>query len=154
MTPLRVFRALPTLLALGVAFAVSAPALADEPVRAVVYKSPTCGCCTAWARHLERAGFVVELRDVPDVTPVKARAGVPAALGACHTAFVGGYVIEGHVPAADVRRLLAESPPVVGLAVPGMPEGSPGMEGPNPEPYRVLAFDGRGHVEVFASHGP
>jgi len=129
-------------------------ARAQEPTRVVTWRSPTCGCCEKWADHLEAAGFRVELREVPDVAPVKASHGVPPALAACHTALVEGYVVEGHVPAADVARLLAERPAIRGLAVPGMPEGSPGMEGPNPERYRVLSFDEAGRVEVFATHGP
>lgn len=128
--------------------------LAGEPVAVTVYRSPTCGCCSKWIEHLEANGFRVEARDVQDVAPFKRSAGVPPALASCHTAHVGGYVVEGHVPAADLRRLLAEQPPILGLAVPRMPVGSPGMEGPNPEPYEVLAFDGQGRVEVFSSYAP
>lgn len=118
----------------------------------VVYRSPACGCCTAWVEHMREAGFQVRVEDRTDLAPVKDRMGVPADLSSCHTARVGGYVIEGHVPAADVRRLLEEEPDVKGLAVPGMPVGSPGMEGPNPERYSVVAFDGEGGREVFARH--
>lgn len=99
-------------------------------------------------------GFAVQSHDLADVRPVKRAQGVPAPLAACHTALVDGYVIEGHVPAADVQRLLTERPPVAGLAVPGMPIGSPGMEGPNPERYRVYTFDAGRPVGVFAAHGP
>jgi hypothetical protein len=119
-----------------------------------VYKSPTCGCCNAWIDHLEDHGFAVEATNLADVSPVKRANGVPRELDSCHTALVGGYVVEGHVPAADVKRLLADSPPVLGIAVPDMPTGSPGMEGPDPEPYRVLSFDKDGRVEVFATHEP
>jgi hypothetical protein len=119
-----------------------------------VYKSPTCVCCVRWIDHLEDSGFSVVPRDVPDTRPVKRKLGVPGRLGACHTGTVEGYVIEGHVPAADVARLLRERPPVRGLAVPGMPIGSPGMEGPNPEPYSVFSFDASGRTEVFSSHSP
>lgn len=117
-----------------------------------VHKSPTCGCCTAWVEHLRDAGFRVEVEDTDDLPAVKREAGVPADLRACHTAVVEGYVVEGHVPAEDVHQLLAERPEVRGLAVPGMPVGSPGMEGPNPQPYDVIAFREDGSREVFASH--
>jgi hypothetical protein len=119
-----------------------------------VYKSPSCGCCVRWIDHLEENGFSVVPRDVPDTRPVKQKLGVPVRLGACHTGLVEGYVIEGHVPATDVARLLRERPPVLGLAVPGMPIGSPGMEGPRPEPYSVFSFDASGRTEVFSSHAP
>lgn len=119
-----------------------------------VYKSPTCGCCSKWITHLQDNGFSVTATDVPDVQVVKAENGLPEHLASCHTAFVGGYLIEGHVPAADIARLLAEKPKVSGLAVPRMPIGSPGMEGPNPERYHVLSFDSTGKTEVFATHGP
>lgn len=126
---------------------------AAEPTQVQVYKSPTCGCCSEWIDHLRSHGFAVRATDVRDVSPVKREHGVPRGLESCHTALVGGYVVEGHVPAEDLRRLLAERPDVAGLAVPGMPIGSPGMEGPNPERYRVLAF-GPGGLAVFAEHGP
>lgn len=128
------------------------PTGAEAAAEMVVYRSPACGCCTAWVEHMREAGFQVRVEDRTDLAPVKAEMGVPADLSSCHTARVGGYVIEGHVPADDVRRLLAEEPDVKGLAVPGMPVGSPGMEGPNPEPYSVVAFDGEGGREVFARH--
>ncbi len=114
-----------------------------------VYKSPTCGCCSNWIAHLEAAGYTVEAHDHNDLRPIKAEFGVTPELGSCHTAVVEGYVIEGHVPADAIARLLEERPDVVGLAVPGMPVGSPGMEGPNPQPYEVLAFDAEGNVSVF-----
>jgi hypothetical protein len=133
--------------------AVSLPVRAD-PSTVQVYKSPSCGCCSKWIDHLEDHGFSVVAHDLPDVTPVKRETGIPRPLSSCHTAFVGGYVIEGHVPAADIARLLEQRPRIAGLAVPGMPIGSPGMEGPNPVSYRVLAFDPDGSVEVFSSHTP
>jgi hypothetical protein len=133
---------------------ICAAAAAEEETQVTVYKSPTCGCCSKWVRHLEENGFSVETHDVRDLTPMKRANGVPEPLSSCHTAFVGGYVVEGHVPASDVKRLLAQRPQVSGLAVPGMPEGSPGMEGPNPERYRVLTFGPDGQVDVFSSHGP
>jgi hypothetical protein len=119
-----------------------------------VYKDPECGCCGGWAKHLRAAGFAVTERPVADLAAVKARAGVPEALQSCHTAFVDGYVLEGHVPLEAVQRLLRERPAVVGLAVPGMPIGSPGMEGPDPEPYDVMAFAKSGTPSVFLSVRP
>jgi hypothetical protein len=118
-----------------------------------VFKSPTCGCCGAWVEHLEAAGFPVRVTEVDDTTAARKRLGMPDRLGSCHTATVAGYVLEGHVPAADVTRLLADRPPALGLAVPGMPVGSPGMEGPNARPYDVVTFDKQGRSEVFATHG-
>ena len=128
-------------------------AVAETPT-AVVYKSPTCGCCTKWIDHLEENGIDVEARDVRDVTPIKQSNGVPPGMSSCHTALVGGYFIEGHVPAEDVKRLLKERPEIAGLTVPGMPIGSPGMEGPRPERYRVFAVGRDGKLSTFATHGP
>ena len=130
----------------------SAGAMADAPT-IEVFKTPTCGCCTKWIDHLREAGFTVTAKDLPDVSAIKAANGVPAKLASCHTAIVEGYLVEGHVPAEDIRRLLRERPKVSGLAVPGMPIGSPGMEGHNPERYQVLSFGPEG-VSVFATHGP
>ena len=121
-----------------------------SPVRMVVYKTPSCGCCRAWVDHVQAAGFAVEVRDMPDVTPVKNEHGLPQHLASCHTALVDGYVIEGHVPADVIRRLLSERPQVAGIAVPGMPAGSPGMEmGDRKDPYDVIAFARDGTVSVF-----
>jgi hypothetical protein len=119
----------------------------------VVYKSPTCGCCTEWVVHLRRHGFRGRPEDVTNLQAVKARRRVPPDLQSCHTALGDGFVMEGHVPADLVERLLRERPKVMGLAVPGMPVGSPGMEvqGARAERYRVLTFDRDGKTEVFAS---
>ena len=117
-----------------------------------VYKSPTCGCCTKWIAQLAANGFKVNAHDVADLAQIKLEHGIRRELTACHTALVDEYVIEGHVPAADIRRLLQERPDVVGLAVPGMVIGSPGMEGPSSEPYNVLTFDRDGNTTVFAKH--
>lgn len=136
-----------------VATLASAPALADPPT-VKVFKSATCDCCKKWVDHLRAHGFVVEVNDAADVDRVKREHHVPAPLSACHTALVGGYFVEGHVPAEDVTRLLKEKPRIAGLAVPGMPIGSPGMEGPNPEPYETLAVGTDGKATVFASHRP
>jgi hypothetical protein len=117
-----------------------------------VYKSPTCGCCTKWISHLEANGFKVNAIDTKDMYKVKKEAGLHPGLGSCHTGIVDGYTIEGHVPASDIKRLLAERPAVRGLAVPGMPMGSPGMEGPRKDRYSVLTFDGSGKTTVFSTH--
>jgi hypothetical protein len=104
--------------------------------------------------HLRAAGFKVDARNTQDLASIKREAGVTTALAACHTALVDGYVVEGHVPAEVVQRLLTERPDIAGLSVPGMPEGSPGMEGPNPQPYQVIAFDHQGHTSVYAEIDP
>lgn len=135
--------------------AIVRPALAEAqaPVRAMtVYKDPNCGCCEQWVAHVKAAGFVVTVRDTADMQTVKASLGVPDALGSCHTARVGTYTIEGHVPADLIKKLLAEKPVARGLAVPGMPIGSPGMEqGNRKDPYDVLLFDKAGKTKVYAS---
>lgn len=116
-----------------------------------VYKSPSCGCCTKWVGHLEQSGFKVKTTNMPNVAPMKERLGVPVGLGSCHTAVVDGYVVEGHVPADVIHQLLTERPDVTGIAVAGMPIGSPGMEGPNPQPYNVVAFTKDGQQRIYAS---
>ena len=121
---------------------------------AVVHKSPTCGCCHLWVEHMRNAGFQVEVRDVDNLDPVKTRVGVPVGKGSCHTAEVGGYFIEGHVPADDIKRLLAEKPAAKGLVLPGMPAGSPGMELPDgrTQPYTVELVARDGTTSPFARH--
>ena len=119
----------------------------------VVYKSPTCGCCAKWIEHLEESGFDVDVREETDMNSVKAKHGVRPEYSSCHTALVDGYVIEGHVPADQIVRLLAEKPEVLGISAPGMPVGSPGMESNNPsqhQDYDVVTFDGSGNTELFA----
>jgi hypothetical protein len=128
------------------------PASAAAAPTLVVYKTPTCGCCKAWVSAMEDAGFTVETHDVADLAPVKHAAGVPSELQACHTARIGGYVVEGHVPAADIRRLLAERADIAGIATPGMPAGSPGMEGAYKDRYDVMTFGIDRRTTVFASH--
>ena len=140
----------------GAAFAVLGAlprAGAASGPEVTVYKSPTCGCCNEWVAHLRRHGFRVKTEDLTDLQPIKTRHGVPAELQSCHTALVAGYVVEGHVPADLVERLLRERPRVAGLAVPGMPVGSPGMEVPGvpADRYRILTFDRSGKTEVFAT---
>jgi hypothetical protein len=105
-----------------------------------------------WVAHLEEHGFTVKSTDVPNINRVKEIVGVPERVAACHTAIVDGYVVEGHVPAEDIKRLLADRPTLKGIAVAGMPLGSPGMEGPNPQPYDVMAFDEDGELTLFSSH--
>ena len=117
-----------------------------------VYKSPTCGCCTKWVSHLQANGFEVETIDLQDMNPVKAEVGISRQLSSCHTAKTGGYVIEGHVSADDIKRLLKERPDVTGLTVPGMPMGSPGMEGHRKDNYDVLTFTRTGETAVFSRH--
>src|SRR5947208_11653044 len=119
--------------------------------RMVVYKDPACGCCKKWVQHVEAAGFRVAVRDTADLDAVTARYAVPKNLTACHTAVAAGYVFEGHVPADVIERLLKERPAVVGLAVPGMPAGSPGMDSPTPAHYDIIAFDRAGKTSVYAS---
>lgn len=130
-------------------WAVSAGVYAAE---ITVYKSPTCGCCKLWIDHLKQNGFTVKAHDTENVAAHKQRLGVLPELASCHTAVVNGYVIEGHVPAADIKRLLKEQPKIIGLAVPGMPMGSPGMEGPVKEAYEVKTFDKKGRVTTYARH--
>lgn len=141
-----------------VLFAACAAALTTAPVAAAegpviaVYKSPTCGCCNAWVEHLRENGFDTRAHNVPDVSAYRAKYGVPEALSACHTAVVEGYAIEGHVPAADIRRLLRERPNGKGIAVPAMPLGSPGMPSPRKDPYETLLFDADGRSVLFERH--
>ena len=125
---------------------------AAVPVAVDVWKSPTCGCCTEWVKHMERNGFKVTVHDSGNAA-VRARLRIPAAYGSCHTARVAGYAIEGHVPARDIRKLLAQRPAAVGLAVAGMPVGSPGMElADENDPYDVLLIASDGRASVFASY--
>lgn len=120
----------------------------------LVYKAPTCGCCGGWIEHLEEHGYPVESRDVANPATIKVDVGLPMNLASCHTALVEGYVVEGHVPAEAIEKLLAERPDIAGIAVPGMPEGSPGMEGPNPVAYTVYAFDRAGNQTSFMEITP
>lgn len=136
-----------TLLAAGGAMLVawSLPGLAAAtPV--TVHKTPWCGCCAGWAQHLKRNGYAVTIEEAEDLDPIKRMLGVPAHLEACHTAVVEGYVVEGHVPAEAIAQLLAQRPALTGLAVPGMPMGSPGMEGATSEAYDVIGFGPAGEA--------
>ena len=138
-------------LAVAGALWASPPAVAGPTI--TVYKSPTCGCCALWVRHLEENGFDVSVRDTEALQAIKAEHGVSNHLASCHTALVDGYVVEGHVPAADIRSMLESRPHIVGLAVPGMIVGTPGMEiaGQPTHAYQVLAFDREGRTEVYAN---
>jgi hypothetical protein len=135
----------------AIAFLAAAALVLAAPT-ITVYKSPDCGCCGDWVDHLRANGFSVSVHDVEDVTPFKKKLGIPERLASCHTALVGGYAIEGHVPAADIRRLLAQKPRAKGLAVPGMPHGSPGMETGRQDPYDVLLFQANGRTTVYRSY--
>jgi hypothetical protein len=149
-------------LAAGAAYVVQAQRQAGAPAQPSlameVYKTPTCGCCTKWVDHMRAAGFQVTAKDISqaELDGLKARHGVPQAMSSCHTGLIDGYVVEGHIPAAEVLRFLKERPAVAGLAVPGMPLGSPGMEveGVTPRPYSVLTFDRAGQTQVFATVRP
>lgn len=135
--------------------ALSAPAMADTAKPEVtVYKSASCGCCGGWVEHMRANGYTVHAKNVEAMDMVKQMMGVPVAMESCHTATVAGYVVEGHVPAEAVDRLIAERPQAAGLAVPGMPMGSPGMEqGGMSEPYAALLFDHAGQTKTFAEYG-
>lgn len=136
------------------AFVVVGTALASQTLpKMTVTRDPSCGCCGDWVEHMKNAGFPVDVAQVDDVMPLKARLGVPEALMSCHTAEIGGYVIEGHVPAEAVKRLLIERPKAIGIAVAGMPVGSPGMEvpGQSPQPYEIVIFSA-GKQHVFARY--
>ena len=141
-------------LALGSILLPAIPAVGNAVLPPVeVFKSPTCECCGAWVEHLRAAGFVVKVTNVGDTTAARKRFGMPDTFGSCHTATVGGYVVEGHVPAADVKRLLSSRPSALGLSVPGMVPGSPGMEvGDRRDPYDVFIVDRSGRASVYASY--
>jgi len=130
---------------------ISLNASAAKPA-ASVFKLVGCGCCDLWAQHLRNNGFAVSVQALPDLAPVRKKYGIPGDFDTCHTALVEGYAIEGHVPAADIHRLLKSKLKVAGLAVPGMPAGSPGMEGSRRDPYDVLAFDRSGATQIYARY--
>ena len=143
----RIARSLALLGLVAAAWAQAAPAPQVE-----VFKNPYCGCCGKWVEHMRQAGFQVTVHELQDVPAKRRELGMPDRLGACHTARVGAYLLEGHVPAADVQRLLAEKPAALGLAVPSMPPGSPGMEGPRAIPYDTLLVRADGSISSFARH--
>jgi hypothetical protein len=131
---------------------IERPASEVKKPTITVYKDPSCGCCKAWITHLVKAGYTVDAKDSPNMAEIKRGLGVPEALTSCHTAVVNGYLIEGHVSPEEIDRLLAQKPTVAGLAVPGMPMGSPGMDGGTKQHYQTLSFDKSGKTKVFASH--
>jgi hypothetical protein len=140
----------------ALAVAVTAVAMVATPSSQgqtiTVYKTATCGCCSKWVEHLREAGFTVVAEDVTNLAQIKAEHGVTSNLASCHTAIADGYVVEGHVPADVIGKLLDERPSVIGITVPGMPMGSPGMEmGDRHDPYDVLTFDADGNTEIYAS---
>lgn len=136
--------------------ASSRKAAQTTPPRITVHRDAYCGCCHLWIEHLRQQGFDVDDRIEPDMSPVKQRLGIRPDHASCHTAEVGGYVVEGHVPASDIRRLLREEPSIHGLVLPGMPLGSPGMEvdGVEKAPYTVLALGHDGKTAPYAQHRP
>lgn len=140
---------------LRTAFLAPGLLLAYTPAAAAtieVIKTASCGCCAKWAEHLRKEGLTVKVTEVQDVTPTARALGVPDELRSCHTAKIDGYVVEGHVPAADIKRLLRERPKAAGIAVPGMPAGSPGMEGASKKRYSTIIFDRSGKKRIFAQH--
>lgn len=137
--------------------AASAPPTGEQAPAArtmVVYKSPTCGCCSDWVGYMEQHGYTATVEMVEDIAVVKEEHNIPTAVWSCHTALLDGYIIEGHVPVEAIERLLTERPPVAGIAVPGMPVGSPGMEmaGAAPQPFDVVTFDASGATAVYSSY--
>lgn len=137
----------------GLAALLALPALCLAKARpqVVVYKNAGCGCCSEWEKYMRAAGYPVESHELADLTPIKRKLGVPEKLASCHTAIVDGYVIEGHVPAADIAKILQERPKITGLAVPGMPSDAPGMDMGRGEPYQTIAFDAK-RSWLFAQH--
>lgn len=143
---------LAALTALGVTTVIRGSVRAAEPVAVEIWKSPSCGCCGGWVDYMRARGYRVDVTAVEDMEPIKARFGVPDALTSCHTARIGDYVIEGHVPEPAIAKLLAERPALKGLALPGMPVGSPGMDGA-PGVYTVIGFDSAGAAQAFMRTG-
>jgi hypothetical protein len=152
MTRLQFVRLVAMLLIAGAPMSGAQQAKKPAPAAAegTVWLTPTCGCCGKWTEHMQTAGFKLTREVTTDLNASPPRKRVPESLRSCHTALVGGYVIEGHVPADVVRKLLKELPKVIGIAAPGMPVGSPGMEGPNPQPYAIVAFKADGTTYEFA----
>ncbi len=130
----------------------SASALAQSAATVDIYKSPYCGCCVKWVVHMRKSDFKVDVHEVDDVPGTRKKMGMPDKFGSCHTSKIGAYVVEGHVPAADIARLLKEKPKALGLAVPSMPPGSPGMDIANSPPYETLLVQADGSTRVFAKH--
>ncbi|MDX8389344.1 MAG: DUF411 domain-containing protein [Mariprofundaceae bacterium] len=138
-------------LSVGIVLSLFSGLFSANAAEMVVYKSPQCSCCNAWITHLRHEGFTVKSEERSDMDAIKAKHGVTDKLASCHTAMIGGYIIEGHVPASDIKRLLEEKPDIVGLTAPGMPMKSPGMqpEGRAPQGYDVLSYDQKGDTQIF-----
>lgn len=132
--------------------AMTSPLMQAAPPKVTVYKTPTCGCCGKWVEHMKANGFQVVVHDVPSTADYRRRYGIPDRLQSCHTAIVNGYTIEGHVPANDVKRLLLKKPKARGIVVPGMPMGSPGMEGARKDSYSVILLGNNGEETVYQSY--
>lgn len=139
---------------IAILFALLSPAAwaGDVLPTVKVYKTPTCDCCSKWVDHMKASGFKVVTQDMNDVTPHKQRLGVPVGMGSCHTAEVGGYLVEGHVPAGDIKRLLAEKPQAKGLVSPGMPQSAPGMDLPGKQAYEIFLVRQDGSTATYARH--
>jgi hypothetical protein len=137
----------------AILLSIQATAWAASPV-VDVYKSATCGCCKEWIKHLEKNGFTVRAHEVDNPSDYREKFGIPQRFGSCHTGVVQGYALEGHVPAADIQRLLKQKPKAKGLAVPAMPMGSPGMEGPRQDPYDVYLVKQDGNATIYKHYGP
>jgi hypothetical protein len=152
-----VMKRLVTSIAIGSLAAAVSVVYAQRPAEPTlqVYKSPTCGCCSKWVDHVRAAGFTATVTELPDerLDELKTKHRIPATAQSCHTALIGGYVVEGHVPAAEIHRLIKERPAVAGIAVGGMPLGSPGMEvaGRPPQTYNVVTFDKQGAMKVYST---
>ena len=133
-------------------FAPALPAFADKPTRATLFKNPQCSCCEGYAAYLRKNGFEVEVKPTNDLSEISQKAGVPEKLQGCHTMFVDGYVVDGHVPVSVIRKLLSERPPIAGITLPGMPDGSPGMTGQKRGPFTIYAvFKNGARATVFAT---
>lgn len=147
----RAFGLLGSGLAAGIAVFAGRSALAEVLPTVTIYKNPACGCCGIWTKYLQARGYKVKVLMRDDMEPIKLRAGVPDDLATCHTAFIEDYVVEGHVPLPAIRKMLNERPKILGIAVPGMPAGSPGMPTVNKEPFQAIAFDADGNQSVYMS---
>lgn len=137
---------------IALAIAGSSAAIAAPMPTVDVYKSPSCGCCGKWVDHMKQAGFKVQIHEMQDPSTMRAKAGIPDSYGSCHTAMVGGYTVEGHVPPADVQRLLRERPAAIGLSAPGMPASAPGMDMPGKTAFQTLLITKNGSSKIFAQH--
>ncbi|MGK0273326.1 MAG: hypothetical protein ACI88H_004006 [Cocleimonas sp.] len=141
------------LIAVGIIFLNSKPINADSTLPIVtVYKTPTCGCCKKWIRHLQSNGFIVKTKNLNSLRSIKEELGIEPKFRSCHTAKIGNYYVEGHVPAEDIKKMLSDASDINGLAVPGMPMGSPGMEGLSKDDYDVLAIQNDGRYSTYNSH--